>query len=622
MSKNSLFNFTIFWIIFQVLIEVNCQMTPFKPSILSFSHTATLIDNKFYILDGYDLYGNQIVKNFFYLDVSVSFNTQKLLWRDLSNSNTIPPHYFATSVKGGANNNTLFLYGGFTSDQTMASVYRFNPQSIVWDIPKIVGNNTIRKYELTGIINYDGKFYLWSGTTNGDDFVNEMLILDTKNLIWRIGSLVNAPIPRTNYGATLLPNNKILYMGGINKKIMIDLKTLNISQGIALTLSEVYLYDTINDNWNTEKTSGKIPSNRAGFSTILGLDGQRIIIYGGAFDTSNSDTTALYVLDLTNYNWYIPKTTGDIPKPRVFHKANVIGKYMVISFGVGYNRTVESELLLLDISNNEEYIWTTNFDPSSSSHSLNKKTAVIVGCLQEQKTNENENYNKYSQEGINISIEKDNNHGQTLNNETITDNENNDYHGQEITQTLENENATTHEPTLIPAPVINEDNDYHGHEIMRPLKNTNVIDNEPTLITAPIIENNDYHGQEITTQTFENENATTHEPTLIPASIINENNDYHEREIMETPNNENTINHEPTIIPTSALVTSNYTNHHEQEVASTSNNDRLSLQNFKDEMLQILRQEITQNLKDEILQAFREEKYNNIDTTKNNTRQD
>ncbi|RIA85745.1 hypothetical protein C1645_830336 [Glomus cerebriforme] len=127
------------------------------------------------------------------------------------------------------------------------------------------------------------------------------------------GSLVNAPTPRSTYGATLLPNNNIIYIGGANVAFNYDSKTLNIIKGSTLTLVEVYLYDTINDNWNTKVTSGKTPSSRAYFSTIL-------------------DTT-LYVLDLTNYNWYVPKISGKIPSPRAFHKANVIGKYMVVSFG-------------------------------------------------------------------------------------------------------------------------------------------------------------------------------------------------------------------------------------------------------------------------------------------------
>jgi hypothetical protein len=54
--------------------------------------------------------------------------------------------------------------------------------------------------------------HLWSGSTK-TVYANEMLILDTINLSWSEGSLINAPIPRIHYGATLLPNNKIFYIG-------------------------------------------------------------------------------------------------------------------------------------------------------------------------------------------------------------------------------------------------------------------------------------------------------------------------------------------------------------------------------------------------------------------------
>ncbi|PKC05978.1 hypothetical protein RhiirA5_420196, partial [Rhizophagus irregularis] len=118
MLKNSLVNFTLLWILLQVLVEVNCQMTPFKPSVV-WCHTATLIDNKLYILGGLDL-SNKPVKEFFYLDISVPFDTQQLLWQDLTNINLVPAHFDATSVKGGTNNDTLFLYGGATLVQTMA----------------------------------------------------------------------------------------------------------------------------------------------------------------------------------------------------------------------------------------------------------------------------------------------------------------------------------------------------------------------------------------------------------------------------------------------------------------------------------------------------------------------
>ncbi|POG81864.1 hypothetical protein GLOIN_2v1834756 [Rhizophagus irregularis DAOM 181602=DAOM 197198] len=632
MSRNSSVYFIILWILIQVLVEVNCQMTPFKPNVYC-RHTATLIDNKLYILGGLDLNRN-VIKEFFYLDVSVLFNTQELSWQDLSNINMVPPHGFAASVKGGPNNYTLFLYGGTSTDQTMSLVYTFDSQSIVWSIPKIAGVNTIRKRSLTGIINNDGRMYLWGGCTN-TDFVNDMLILDTINLNWSKGSIINAPTPRTDYGAILLPNNKIIYMGGNDyDTTSFNSNTLNIVKGTTLTLSEIYIYDMINDNWDTKVTSGNIPSNRAGFSAVLGLDGKRIIIFGGYFINPGYLDTTLYVLDLANNNWYIPKISGKIPKPRALHQANVIGKYMVVSFGIGYDKTDESDILLLDISNNDEYIWTTEFDPkmpspppptppstlpplpppslppshspspshsSSSPHNMSDPhnisdniACVVVGSSlggvflsvgsfliykwkkNKQKTiHENDNNNDYSQEEKEFPIVRDiHNYEQDINNneqETI-----------QIDQIPRNE-STSNYPIIIPPPIINKNN-YHKQEI----------------ILTP-----------------ENENTTNHELIIIPV------NDHHGQEIMQTLQNENTSDHEPTI-PAPAIVNTNNYNYG-QEVISTPNNNRISSQILKDEILQAVKNEIGQNLKNELLQAVKNEigqNLNNLNITRNNTNQD
>ncbi|GBC15800.2 hypothetical protein GLOIN_2v1780468 [Rhizophagus irregularis DAOM 181602=DAOM 197198] len=592
MSKNSLVNnFIILWILLQVIIiEVNCQMAPIKPSV-SFDHTATFIDNKLYILGGLNIKENYVGKEFFYLDVSVPFNTQNLLWKDLTNINMLPPHSSATSV---ANNDTIFLYGGFRPDKTMALVYTFNTRTSSWSIPKIAGVVAIAQVVLKGILAPNEKLYLFGGYSSRKAYANDMTILDTVNLNWEKGSLVNAPTPRS---------------GNDDITLSYDPKTLLIHENrLTITLNEVYIYDIINDSWNTEKTTGNIPSNRGSFSAVLGLDGQKVIIYGGYFNDPGYLDNSLYVLDLTNFNWYIPKTSGNIPEPRARHQANVIGKYMVISFGHGYDKSVESDILLLDISNNEEYIWTTIFDPpkpnviipsSSSNSSLpsssttslpsssqtsittspspylplpsSSQTSIgtIVGFLvsgifllvgsffiykwnknrKKQKTNHGKD--NFGQEEIEIPIEKVNNNEQ------------------EIIQVPLNEKTINHEPTIIPVPVINENIDYHGREIMEISKNENTINNEQIIIPVPVInENNDYHGQEIMVIS-KNENTINHEPTIIPVPVINENNDYHEREIMETPNNENTINHEPTIIPASVI---NEDDYHEQEIMETPNN--------------------------------------------------
>ncbi|RIA88180.1 hypothetical protein C1645_877589 [Glomus cerebriforme] len=524
----------------------------------------------------------------------------------------------------------------------MALVYTFDLQSNSWSIPKITGIANTRKKGLTGIIDNHGNIYLWGGCFRPDNigdclFANDMLILDTINLSWKKGSFINAPISRAYHGATLLPNNNIIYMGGFDDiTLNYDHKTLNINQGNSLALSEIYIYDTINDNWHTNITSGKIPSNRACFSSILGLDGQKIIIFGGTFVNPGYSDTTLYVLDLTNFNWYIPNISGKIPSPRIFHKANVIGKYMVISFGFGYDKFIESDILLLDISNNEEYIWTTTFipsltppssssSPSSSSPSPSSPSSLsqpfnnnssnntpamagaIVGSLfggillsfgvfflykwnknkQKQKDIlQIESYNNNNQEGIPTSTERDiHNNGQ-----------------KSMLTTLRNfdTNITSrNEAMKIPTPIINNRNNNYGQEIVQISRDENTTNHEPI---SPIGNRNNNYGQEII-QIPRGESTTDHEP-ITP--ISNRNNNYGQ-EIIQIPRDENTINYEP--ITPAPVVNRNY--NQGQEDIPTSNNDRLSLQIFKDEILQAVKQEISQNLKNEILQAVKENSRNN-----------
>ncbi|CAB5362402.1 unnamed protein product [Rhizophagus irregularis] len=453
MSKNILVYFLL-WILLQVLVDVNCQLTPFKPSGM-FRHTATFIDNKLYILSGSETSTGNIIREFFYLDVSIPFNTLELSWKDLSKISIVPFHTDAVSAKSGAKNDTLFLYGGLSSVSTMALVYTFDPQHIVWNSQVTTEINATRKYGLTGVIDYSGKLYLWGGISN-NIIVNDMRIFDTINFSWGKGSSVNAPTQRYHFGATLLPNNKIIYMGGVDDiTSSFYIETLYISKGTALSLKEVYIYDTINDNWDTKITTGKIPSNRFGFSTILGLDGQRIIIYGGVFnDPGGYVDTTLYVLDLTNFNWDIPKITGNtIPKPRAWHKANVISKYMVITFGYGYNRAVDSDILLLDISNNEEYVWTTSFDPSvpkssqtsNNSSDNSKMVGAIVGSLLSgiflsvggfflykwnKKRQSKNNINNYNNHGQEKAIPTEGSKNENITNHEVVNND--DYYGQEV----------------------------------------------------------------------------------------------------------------------------------------------------------------------------------------------
>ena len=68
---------------------------------------------------------------------------------------------------------------------------------------------------------YQGKIYIFGGdtfdsTTNRSTIFNSLDILDTVSLTWNVGSLVNAPLPRFFYTATLV-DGLIYYIGGIQQ---------------------------------------------------------------------------------------------------------------------------------------------------------------------------------------------------------------------------------------------------------------------------------------------------------------------------------------------------------------------------------------------------------------------
>src|SRR5581483_498627 len=139
MPQNSLIHFIfILWLLLQLSVEINCQPN-FIPKQRQW-HTSTLVGSKLYILDGVYLANTSLdINEFFYLDVSVPFNTKNLSWQNLPTS-IVPAHDNAASVAGGATNNTIFLYGGYSPNAgAMALVYSFDTQSTTWNAPTIAG---------------------------------------------------------------------------------------------------------------------------------------------------------------------------------------------------------------------------------------------------------------------------------------------------------------------------------------------------------------------------------------------------------------------------------------------------------------------------------------------------
>ena len=204
----------IILLLFQ-LIEIKSQNTfvPLKRG----AHTATLIDKKLYILGGYSLSGAEdsvVGQQFFYVDFSESFVTTEVKWVDLTSINLAPPHRRASAVRGGENDDKLIVFGGEPVTRDLAMVYMFDTVNFSWSTPKLIGSyNPLSKSSLFPIIS-NKKMYLFGGfvlqnKNVENNYVDDMVILNTVDFTFTKGSSINAPTPRGYYGAVLL-NQTIL----------------------------------------------------------------------------------------------------------------------------------------------------------------------------------------------------------------------------------------------------------------------------------------------------------------------------------------------------------------------------------------------------------------------------
>ncbi|CAB5313747.1 unnamed protein product [Rhizophagus irregularis] len=165
-----------------------------------------------------------------------------------------------------------------------------------------------------------------------------------------------------------------------------------------------------------------MPPKRLGTSAVLRLDGQGVIIYGGSSDAKPVDSS-LYELNLINYELHIEQI-------------------------LGYNESEENDILLLDISNKDEYIWTNEYDPSSSNisaQSFNESSKVNVNIYRSYlESPDNGNIHNYELESSN--------------------NVNIHNHGREFVESSNNENIYNHRQEIVEPPS-NERTFNHGREI-------------------------------------------------------------------------------------------------------------------------------------------------------------
>ncbi|CAG8605567.1 24027_t:CDS:2 [Cetraspora pellucida] len=331
-------------------------------------HLSAFINNKLYFISGSTTLDRTVISNdFFYIDCSMSFNgtIDSIPYTSLSDLPGIPSIDVSGSSVIGPYNDIILTFGGIGKNNSYGYplIYTYDTKNYTWNS---LTTNGIKPPIRKGVrpTYTSGRLYAFGGFNyiNGT-YYNSIDLLDTIGFIWSNITLSNAPSGRDGYVSNLLPNGNIIYLGGY-------------LSGQTIGLDTAYLYNTNNNTWRNMTTLGVTPESRGHFTSVLGLNKNRLIIYGGESTKgyNHAATPTLVVLDLSSepFTWISQNVSGDfIPPPLLLHTANVVNNYMIIAYGFNYQTNLlSSDIYILDISNDSEYTWVNEFNLNLKNPSL------------------------------------------------------------------------------------------------------------------------------------------------------------------------------------------------------------------------------------------------------------
>ncbi|CAG8451252.1 5230_t:CDS:2 [Dentiscutata erythropus] len=390
-------------------------------------HVAVIVENKLVFIGGshfilptnpirspirlYDL-SDEV----FYLDLSSQFYTSSPPYIDLSNTSARMKFGSekGTAVLGEASGNKVYLIGGMqqnltrlsevdnnitiTLNQTLmieeiSKTYNMTDQFVFfytlfgksWSYPlNYKGTSPTRRRSTSTVIDQNGIIYIFGGRvqvdTGSPTFVcyNDLYTLDTVLLSWNKINAVNAPSPRSHAAPVLLPNGKILYIGGVSQTepgVDADLIDMN----------EIPIFDTISSTWSYKYANQSIRIQpRLGHTATLTPDNNEILIIGGNtnYHYNFTITFPIFVsLNITKepYEYSELVTSGEKPPPIAFHTANLYQNYLFIAFDIKCKTWATTFTPGISICSNESSNGSRSGSSSGSSSGSNINIVILVG---------------------------------------------------------------------------------------------------------------------------------------------------------------------------------------------------------------------------------------------------
>ncbi|CAG8843267.1 17239_t:CDS:2, partial [Gigaspora margarita] len=251
----------------------------------------------------------------FSLSLSSQFSTSKPPYVDLSDTSARMKFGSekGTAVLGGPGGANMYLIGGvqqnltrfneidnnsnITSNQTLMieeinktynmtdqSIFLYQPYGNSWlNLLNKSGMPSTRCRSTSAVINQKGIIYIFGGRSQVDTgspiFIcyNDLYTFDTVLLLWNQINVANVPLPRSHAAPVMLPNGKILYIGGVSQT-----QPGADANLIDMNVVKIPVFDTNSFKWSYKYAyQSTLVQPRIAHTATLMPNNNEIIIIGG-----------------------------------------------------------------------------------------------------------------------------------------------------------------------------------------------------------------------------------------------------------------------------------------------------------------------------------------------------
>ncbi|RHZ53538.1 hypothetical protein Glove_441g56 [Diversispora epigaea] len=366
--------FKLFKFILCTLLLINLIFCYDPPK--RFLHNSVIIDDKLLVFGG-STNITAYTYELFYLDLSTSFENNKLTWT-LINEKSLPVYAWRSTAVLSLDNSTIYLYGGFMLNKNLDYdysnlVYMYDYSTSTWSTPNLSGDTVPPRQDMKGVIDNLGKIYIFGGynatnlTRNTGNLFNDMNLLNTASNTWTTLTISGSiPTASDQYAANILSNGIIVYFGGVEQ----------VNAGADFTLesmNKIKLFDTNKLEWSQMDATGDDVDARMYFSSVLTPDGYIIIFGGRTYSATGTSFTSvspkLAKLDTNKdtFEWSIPSDSDLDSPPSIYgHTANLYNDIMIITFGFNLDTRLYSSSAQVYLYNIKSDKWVTTFSPTEN----------------------------------------------------------------------------------------------------------------------------------------------------------------------------------------------------------------------------------------------------------------